>query len=425
MFEFIFPKMGETGSGGIIVRWLKKEGELISVDEAFIEISTDKITAELPSSVSGRVAKILYPEGEEVFPGTVLALVEPLAMMVDDGVSSTNVENSVSNESEPVNELFSAESFVTERESVNAPKDSPVTGSTSAYFSPAVLNLALREGISMDVLRTIPGTGGDGRLTRKDLDRYLGYRHQSCTPSSVSKETDPSNLSAGENRIPMSPLRKAIASSIARSSDEVPHASLVVDIDVTDLMNLIGEEKTRFMEAHGVKLTITSFILQCLSQALGHFPLLNGSLDGSTIVVKRSINVGVAVNLNKEGVVVPVIRNCQDRCLVSIAKSLADLSSRARIGKLDPWEVKEGTVTVTNFGMTGALIGMPIIRHPEVAILGIGTIQKRVVVRDDDSLAIRKLMYTTLTFDHRVLDGIYGSEFLTAFKNRLESVTLG
>ncbi|EPP32247.1 2-oxoacid dehydrogenases acyltransferase family protein, partial [Chlamydia psittaci C1/97] len=142
------------------------------------------------------------------------------------------------------------------------------------------------------------------------------------------------------------------------------------------------------------------------------------------MVVKKSINVGVAVNLNKEGVVVPVIHNCQDRGLVSIAKTLADLSARARANKLDPSETQDGSVTVTNFGMTGALIGMPIIRYPEVAILGIGTIQKRVVVRDDDSLAIRKMVYVTLTFDHRVLDGIYGSEFLTSLKNRLESVTM-
>ena len=222
----------------------------------------------------------------------------------------------------------------------------------------------------------------------------------------------------------MSPLRRAIASSLRQSSEEVPHASLVVDVDVTDLMNLIASERERFAAAHGVKLTITSFIIQCLAKSLEQFPLLNGSLDGDTIVVKKAVNVGVAVNLNKEGVVVPVIHNCQDRGLVSIAKALADLSSRARANKLDPSESKDGSVTVTNFGMTGALIGMPIIRYPEVAILGIGTIQKRVVVRDDDSLAIRKMMYVTLTFDHRVLDGIYGGEFLTALKNRLESVTM-
>ncbi|EPP35144.1 2-oxoacid dehydrogenases acyltransferase family protein [Chlamydia psittaci 84-8471/1] len=234
----------------------------------------------------------------------------------------------------------------------------------------------------------------------------------------------PNIANANENRIPMSPLRRAIASSLSKSSDEVPHASLIVDIDVTDLMNLIAEEKDRFFATHGVKLTITSFIIQCLAKALEQFPLLNGSLDGDTIVVKKSINVGVAVNLNKEGVVVPVIHNCQDRGLVSIAKTLADLSARARANKLDPSETQDGSVTVTNFGMTGALIGMPIIRYPEVAILGIGTIQKRVVVRDDDSLAIRKMVYVTLTFDHRVLDGIYGSEFLTSLKNRLESVTM-
>ncbi|MFJ1509133.1 dihydrolipoamide acetyltransferase family protein [Chlamydia crocodili] len=388
MFEFRFPKIGETGSGGFVVRWLKQVGEYVAKDEPIIEISTDKIATELASPKAGKLIRCLVNEGDEVASGEILAIIDTESDIQEEVVLQ-----------EPCSEISCSQD----------------SGNTTAWFSPAVLSLAHREGISIQQLQQISGTGNEGRVTRKDLESYISEMRE----PSYSKITN-----ANENRIPMSPLRRAIASSLSKSSDEVPHASLIVDIDVTDLMNLISEEKDRFFATHGVKLTITSFIIQCLAKALEQFPLLNGSLDGDTIVVKKSINVGVAVNLNKEGVVVPVIRNCQDRGLVSIAKTLADLSTRSRANKLDPSETQDGSVTVTNFGMTGALIGMPIIRYPEVAILGIGTIQKRVVVRDDDSLAIRRMVYVTLTFDHRVLDGIYGSEFLTSLKNRLESVTM-
>ncbi|WP_192940648.1 dihydrolipoamide acetyltransferase family protein [Candidatus Chlamydia corallus] len=392
MFEFRFPKIGETSSGGSIIRWLKNLGDHVARDEPVIEVSTDKIATELASPKEGRLVRFCVNEGDEVASGDVLGFIE---LEETSETSDQNVPSSPTS-SEIRSEICSRTS-------------------SSGWFSPAVLSLAQREGIGLDKLQQIIGTGKGGRVTRQDLEAYI---------LEVREVSMPERFRGEENRIPMSPLRQAIASTLSKSSDEVPHASLIVDVDVTDLMNLISGERERFLNTHGVKLTITSFIVQCLAQTLRQFPLLNGSLDGTTIVMKKSINVGIAVNLNKEGVVVPVIHNCQDRGLVSIAKALADLSSRARSNKLDPSEVQGGSVTVTNFGMTGALIGMPIIRYPEVAILGIGTIQKRVVVRDDDSLAIRKMVYVTLTFDHRVLDGIYGSEFLTSLKNRLESVTM-
>ena len=384
MFEFRFPKIGETASGGIVVRWLKQVGDFIQKDEPLIEVSTDKIATELAPSQAGILEECLVQEGEEVSPGDVLARLR----------ESSALEDPVQAHVEEAKE--------------------PSLKNGSQWLSPAVLGIANKEGMDLQELQKIRGTGEEGRITKRDLERYLVDKRD-AKDVFCSKE---------ENRIPMSPLRRAIASSLQQSSEEVPHASLVVDVDVTDLLHLISLERERFAAAHGVKLTITSFIIQCLAKSLEQFPLLNGFLDGDTIVLKKAVNVGVAVNLNKEGVVVPVIHNCQDKGLVSIAKALADLSSRARANKLDPLETRGGSVTVTNFGMTGALIGVPIIRYPEVAILGIGTIQKRVVVRDDDSLAIRKMVYVTLTFDHRVLDGIYGGEFLTTLKNRLESVTM-
>ncbi|WP_213318649.1 dihydrolipoamide acetyltransferase family protein [Chlamydiifrater volucris] len=405
VFLFKFPKIGETSSGGIVIRWFKQEGDVVCSDEPLLEVSTDKIATELPSPVSGKLVTILAKEGKEVGVSEVLAYIETSAEIQDVSDSKSVCPKSQDQDIQKLSEVKTLKS--SSRKGI------------SAWFSPAVLSLAERSGIDLEELRGLVGTGIDGRITRKDVESYLLSKEEQV--SSGSSDGAPV---VDENRIPLSPLRRAIASSLVKASDEVPHASLVVDVDVTGMVNLIAEEKERFMEAHGVKLTVTSFIVQCLTKALQQFPLLNGSMEGDTIVVKKSINVGIAVNLNKEGVVIPVIRNCQERGLVSIAKALADLSARARANKLDLSEVKDGSVTLTNFGMTGALIGMPIIHYPEIAILGIGTIQKRVMVKEDDSLAIRKMMYITLTFDHRVIDGIYGSEFLTALKNRIESVTI-
>ena len=215
-------------------------------------------------------------------------------------------------------------------------------------------------------------------------------------------------------------MRKAIADNMVRSFYEAPHASFVTDVDVTEAMKMIAAQKELFLQTHGVKLTITSFIIQALTKALAQYPMLNASLENETIVMKRYINLGIAVNVEK-GLMVPVIKNCQDRNLVSIAKEVAGLSVKARSNKLAPDDVKMGTITLTNFGMTGTLIGVPIIRFPEVAIIGLGAVQKRVVVQEDDSIAIRRMAYISVTFDHRVVDGVYVCDFLNAFKHHLES----
>jgi len=281
-------------------------------------------------------------------------------------------------------------------------------------FSPAVIRLAQSEGISLETLRQMKGTGEGGRITKKDVLAHMQ------TPA---KKPCPLESKSDEEHIELTGMRKAIADNMVRSFYEAPHASLVLEADVTDVMQLIKKEKERFLQTHGVKLTITTFLIQALAKALQQFPLLNASLHDGTIIMKRYINVGIAVNIDK-GLVVPVIKNCQDQNVVSVAKAVSDLSTRARSHKLAPDEVAEGTVTLTNFGMTGALIGVPIIRYPEVAIIGAGTIQKRVAVREDDSLAVRQMMYLTLTFVHRVIDGIYGCQFLAEFKRHLESVSI-
>ncbi|MCH9610061.1 MAG: Dihydrolipoyllysine-residue acetyltransferase component of pyruvate dehydrogenase complex [Chlamydiales bacterium] len=380
-FEVTLPKLGESIMGATVVSWLVQEGDEIVLDQPLLEVSTDKVNSEIPSPVAGRVQKLLVEEDDEIEIGAPLVLIA-----TDSDVKS--------------------EAAVQKEEIKSAP-----CPAASSSFSPAVLRLAQVEGIEIETLRQIKGSGEGGRITKRDVESFLS-----------AKREVPAAPLEGEERVEMSSMRKAIADNMVRSFYEAPHASLVTEADVTDVMQMIKEKKQSFFETHGVKLTITSFIIQALTKALQKYPLINASLENETIVMKRYINMGLAVHVEK-GLVVPVVKNCQDRNIVSLAKTVADLSSRAREQKLAPDDVKDGSITLTNFGMTGALIGVPIIRYPEVAIIGAGTIQKRVVVRDDDSFAVRKMVYLTLTFDHRVIDGIYGCEFLAEFKRQLETIS--
>lgn len=388
LFEVTLPKLGESIVSATVVQWLKKEGDSVAVDEALLEVSTDKVNSEIPSPVAGVIEKILVREDQEIEVGT------PLVKIAVGAVGRVP-------EDLPVESALPIESLVAK-------------GGKEEVFTPAVLRLAQVEGISLETLSTLKGTGEGGRVTKKDIEHYIADR---------SAPTKRAEMKSGEERIRLCGMRKKIADNMVRSFYEAPHASLVSEADVTDVIHLIEKEREQFKKTYGVKLTITSFLVQAMTKALQQFPMLNSSLEGETIIMKHFINVGIAVNVDK-GLVVPVIKNCQAHNLVSLAGALSDLSSRARSSKLSPDEVTEGTVTLTNFGMTGALIGVPIIRYPEVAIIGAGTIQKRVMVREDDSLAVRQMMYLTLTFDHRIIDGIYGCQFLAAFKSHLETVSL-
>ena len=398
--EVTLPKLGESIVGATIVKWLKKVGEPIRLDEALVEVSTDKVNSEIPSPYAGVLEEILVFENEEIEVGAPLAV-----MSIGESLEIPRPKTTLEKEK-------------------------------GDFFSPAVMRLAQMEGLSIETLRKIQGTGEGGRVSKSDVEKYLENRQQPKAPSistpsssvpckmaSPAPKSIASSSGEREERVKLSGMRKAIADNMVRSFYEAPHASLVVEADVTDVMTLIAREKEAFLAAHGVKLTITSFLIQALTKALQQFPSLNASMDGETIILKRYVNVGIAVNI-EQGLVVPVIKNCQERNLVNLAKAVTDLSARARAGKLSPDDVKEGTVTLTNFGMTGALMGIPIIRHPEVAIIGAGTIKKKVIVREDDAIAIRQMIYLTLTFDHRVIDGIYGCQFLGALQQNLESVSL-
>jgi 2-oxoglutarate dehydrogenase E2 component (dihydrolipoamide succinyltransferase) len=378
------PKLGESIVSATVVQWFKKIGDRIERDEALLEVSTDKVNSEIPSPVAGVLQAILAEPDVEVQVGEPLGVVSSKVSLPNTG---------------PVS------SMVVSGEGIE-PRCRQENNST---LSPAVLRLLQEKNIPFSEIAKIPHSGGGGRLTKKDVEDYSPVQ-----TAVIAKETS-------VERVKMTPLRKAIADNMVKSFYEAPHASLITEVDVTGLVKWIAEQKSAFFETHGVKLSITAFAARAIARALSAYPLINSSLDGDTIVMKKFVNLGIAVSVD-QSVMVPVIRNCESLTLVQLSKAIAELAEKTRAHTLSPQDVQNGTITLTNFGMTGTMIGVPIIRYPEVAIVGLGAITKKVAVLADDSMAIRSVMMVSLTFDHRVLDGLYGCGFLNTLKKHLEEV---
>lgn len=370
--KIVLPKLGESIVSATVVQWFKQIGDSVALDEPLLEVSTDKVNSEIPSPVTGILTEMFADVGQEIQVG------EPLA-----SIALATAEPALSKEEE--------------------------------FLSPSVVRLLKEKGIALSEIDKIPHSGEGGRLTKKDVESYVAKplplkpcRLSACDSSSSSTE-----------KVKMSPIRKAIADNMVKSFYQAPHASLITEVDVTHLLKLIQEEKESFFSKHGVKLTITTFVARAISQALQSFPLLNASLDGDTILMKRFVHLGIAVSVD-QGVMVPVVKDCERKSLAEIAKEISSLAEKTRSHTLNPDEIQGGSITLTNFGMTGTMIGVPIIRYPEVAIIGLGAITKKVVAMPDDFIAIRSVMFVSLTFDHRVLDGIYGCNFLGELKKILE-----
>lgn len=384
--KVLLPKLGESIHSATIVQWFKQIGDTVHLDEPLLEVSTDKVNSEIPSPTSGILKEIHANPDQELQVGELIAVI-------------------------------AAQSVQSTQTSAAAPLPAtqiPANAEKSDFYTPALLRLARENGIALDQLQHIPGTGMGGRLTKNDLENYI--EAQSAKPCPLSKAPC---ASGDVERVKMTGIRKAIAENLVRSSTEMPHGTLVCEVDVTHVLKWIQQHKEHFLATHGAKLTITSFVVHAIAKALQEYPLLNASLEADTIVVKRFIHLGIAVSI-EGGLMVPVIKNCQKLSLAEMAKAIGALSTKARSKQLTPDDITEGTITLTNFGMSGVQIGIPIIRHPEVAIIGIGAICKRVVPLEDDVLAVRSMMHVTLTFDHRVFDGMYGCGFLAAMKKHLE-----
>jgi 2-oxoglutarate dehydrogenase E2 component (dihydrolipoamide succinyltransferase) len=393
--KVLLPKLGESIHSATIVQWFKKIGDPVNLDEPLLEVSTDKVNSEIPSPVAGILKEIHANPDQELQVGALIAVI---------GLGGQS-------------DLREAPR--THASSQTSTASSERSEDMKNFFSPALLRIAREKGIGFDELEKISGTGTGGRLTKDDLEGYIAKK---TTPKPCPYAPKVVSAPAGTDveRLKMTGMRKAIADNMVRSFYEAPHATLVAEVDVTHVINLIQREKETFLAKHGFKLTITTFVAKAIAKALQEFPLINSSLEGDTILVKRFVNLGVAVSVD-QGLMVPVIKHCQHMGITAIAKAISELSSKARNGKLTPDDVSDGTITVTNFGMSGVQIGVPIIRYPEVAIVGVGATCKRVVPLENDVLAIRSMVHISLTFDHRVLDGMYGCAFLGALKKHLEA----
>ncbi|MGL5263127.1 MAG: dihydrolipoamide acetyltransferase family protein [Candidatus Rhabdochlamydia sp.] len=379
--KVLLPKLGESIHSAVVVQWFKKVGDMVQLDEPLLEVSTDKINSEIPSPVKGILKEICAEVDQDVLVGELLAI-----------ISTEDVETKKIPEKKP--------SFSTQ---VN-------TQQNQDFFSPALLRLARENKLSLEELQKIVGTGAGGRITKQDLERHLDKK---TTQKEISQQPI--------ERLQMTGMRKAIADNMVRSFYEAPHATLITEIDITDVVQYMQKEKQSFLEKYQAKLTLTSFVAKALIKALQEYPLLNSSLDKDTILMKRFINLGIAVSV-EQGLLVPVLKDAQELSLPKIAQGISSLSNKARTGKLTPSDITEGTITITNFGMSGVQIGIPIIRYPEVAIIGVGASYKKVVPQEDNSLTICNMVNLSLTFDHRVLDGMYGCAFLNALKHHLEMI---
>lgn len=387
-YQVTLPKLGESIMNATIVQWFKKEGDPINLDEPLLEVSTDKVNSEIPSPATGVVQKILAQPDQELAVGDLLAVIQ----------------------------LHQAPAGEGPRVVVEVKREAVPTSEMRDFFSPALLRLARENNIGLEELEKIPGTGAGGRLSKRDLELYI---EKKVVPSNKPCSMVTKATSTDVERVKMTGMRKAIADNMVKSFYEAPHATLVTEVDLTAVVKLIQKEKESFLAKHGVKLTVTSFVARAISRALREYPFLNSSLEDDTIVVKKFVNLGIAVSV-EQGIMVPVIRNCQNKTIAELAKAIGDVSTRARSGKLTPDEVKEGTITLTNFGISGVMIGVPIIRYPEVAIIGLGAIKKKVVAIDDDTFGVRSMMHISLTFDHRLIDGMYGCGFLNSLQEHLE-----
>ena len=408
--EILMPELGESVHEGTVSRWLKNVGDSVKEDEPIVEIMTDKVNTELPSPASGVLKEILIKEGD---------LVQVFAPMgiIDDGKSegASAPEKKVAPEPEKLN----LDADTSKAQTVSQDDE-------RKWFTPVVRAMAKENGISEDDLGKIVGSGEGGRVTKKDLESHLAGAMKPTVPTSVPKTPEPKAVPptvAGPDQqiVPLAGMRKMIADHMVRSS-QVPVVTTITECDVTNMVSFRTLNKESFQTTYGVKLTYTPFFIKALAESLAEFPLVNAALMPDGILMTKSINVGIAVALGKkgdEGLIVPVIRNCESKGLVEIAKNLDEIAGKARASKLGVEDVKGGTFTLTNPGTYGASFGTPMINAPQAGILGVYAITKKPVVIND-AIAIRSMMNLVLTYDHRIIDGMLAGKFLAAVRDRLQ-----
>lgn len=418
-FDIVMPQMGESITEATILKWHRAVGEAIGKDETLYEISTDKVDAEIPSPTGGVLIEILVPVNTTVPVGTVVA------RLGSAGEASSSTPP-------PTRQVEAAQEAPPQSTSAPSPNES-IEERLATKSSPLVRRMAEAHGID---LRNVPGTGYLGRVTKEDMEAHLAARSMprpepptmAPVPGAASPKAVPLHSGERVKLEPMTRMRKLISENMVASKRTSPHVYTVFEIDMTRVAGLRARHKGTFEAAYGTKLSYLPFVLAAVAKALRAFPVMNASVDGDTIVYKQDIHLGVAVSLDW-GLIVPVVRNADQMNLGGLARSLNDLADRARGKQLKPEEIQDGTFTITNPGVYGDVFGLPIINQPQVAILGMGAITKRpaVVTAQDgtDAIAVRQMMFSSLTFDHRIIDGAVADQFMALVKKELETSAFG
>ena len=424
-FEIVMPKMGESIIEATITKWLKTEGDMLEEDDAIVEIATDKVDSEIPSPVEGKLIKTLFKEGDVVPVGTVIALVE------------TEDE---SNEETTAGEGIHGVAVPEEKAAVTTSKKKPEQQDfikSTRFYSPLVKSIANNESISMAELEKIQGSGKDGRVTKRDVLAYLEKRNSTTVPPAISLSASstqqrsmpkiklpPVNTEAGDEVVEMSRMRRLIADHMVMSKRISPHVTSFIDADVTNIVRWRNKVKNSFQQREGKKITFTPIFIDAAVKALREFPQINASVDGYNIIYRKNMNIGMATALPNGNLIVPVIKNADEKNLLGIVKSVNSLAAKARNNTLNPEEIQGGTFTITNFGSFDSLTGTPVINQPQVAILGVGAIRKQPVVLETsqgDVIAIRHIMILSLAYDHRIVDGALAGMYLKRLKEIMEN----
>lgn len=437
-YELLLPKMGESVAEATIIKWTKQPGDLIQLDDTILEIATDKVDSEVPSPVAGKLIKHLFATDDVVQVGAVIAIIETDSSATNDPApEDLKPTDTIASKTSPVVEQIPGiEELTTPKEQIK-PQDFK---SSDRFYSPLVKSIATQENITSEELDQIKGSGAEGRLTKDDLLSYLDKRtnkgpevkkQEPETPVQAQPAPQPTpqskpttSVSGGDEIIEMDRMRKLIAEHMVMSVQTSPHVTSFVEADVTNMVLWRDKVKKTFEQREKEKITFTPIFVEAVSKAIKDFPMINVSINGNQIIKKRDINIGMAAALPSGNLIVPVIKNADQLNLVGLTKAVNDLASRARISKLKPDETQNGTFTLTNVGSFGNVMGTPIINQPQVAILAVGAIKKKPAVLETefgDVIAIRHMMFLSLSYDHRVVDGALGGSFVRRVADYLEN----
>lgn len=420
--NIILPAMGEGVIEAGITKWLVSEGSVVKEEDPIVEVATDKVDSEVPTPVAGKIVSILAAAGSVAKIGSVLAVVE--TEQVSDPVMEAAVEKEVVRIRETIEDIRKHKDE-TETASAGMKSRTP----SGKFLSPLVRSIASSEGISYEELDKLAGTGMDGRITKDDINRLVNSKKMApvaVTPAPEQKVVAQATVTVSpeDEVVEMDRVRKLIADHMVMSKRTSPHVTSFIDVDVTGLVLWRNSVKDKFLAREGQKLTLTPVFIDATARALRDFPMINISVDGTRIIKKKNINIGMATALPDGNLIVPVIRNANEKSLTGLARSVNDLAERARANKLKPDEITGGTFTITNYGTYNNLAGTPIINQPQVAILGTGAVRKTPAVLETpqgDVIAIRHIMILSLSYDHRVIDGALAARFLNRIKEILEN----